>query len=133
MGFKTSSTPLIKVNNKEQKIVAGSLKYDIGDVAVKVTAYSIGGGKTETGHAEDASTGIGKVSFELPLNKEVNAVIADWKSKINGCVIQLLEKMGTEVQTIVFQGHSIVNNPEREVSPEGKVTIEFEGDPAEVF
>ena len=122
------SVPVVILNNEALAIVPNSLVYDGGEVEVEVSAMSVGGGKTESVHYENAEGAVSMVKFELAMTSLVDQIIAECKSQTAGNVIQFVHRVGKKNLKRTFTGMSLVNRPERNVGSDGTVELEFKGD-----
>jgi len=128
MAQKPLNNPTLVVNNETIDIIPGSLTYNGGELEVSVKAGSSGGGKTETYHFEDASTGIGMVKFKVYNTKDIDGKIAEWKANTAINAASFFQKVGSGNAKRNFTGMSLVNSIERGTGPDGEVELEFQGD-----
>lgn len=120
------SVPSVFVNNVPISIVPNSAKFTLGKGAVKVRAASNGGGASVSVHTEDAESKIGKIKFALYVKPENIALSSAWKSLIGANAVQFIQAGQVPIS---LQNASQVNDPDWEATADGKVEIEFEGDP----
>jgi hypothetical protein len=123
------SNPTTYVDNVPVAIVPNSFKFKLGKGTVKVRAASVGGGSVESVHTEDAEAKIGMIKFSLYVTGDNIASVNTWKSSatIGGHVVQGIDSVTNK--PIVLQSASMVNDPDFEASADGKVEVEFEGNP----
>jgi len=131
MAKKRMTVPAVRINNETWAIVPDTLVYDAGEGEIKVEAVSIGGGKSESIHGEDISTAIGMVKFDVPTTDDLDAKIREMKQAIGANGIVFVEKIGSQIVKRTFTGMSLSNSVERNVGSDGKVSLEFKGDPME--
>lgn len=130
MAEQAFSNPTISVNDETVAIIPNTLMTKNGHGETKVRAVSTGGGGGGTVHTVDAESRFSVVKFDLP-NTAANAEkVRQWKSAIGTNTVSFFERVGGDVVERTFTGQSIVNDPEFEASADGKVSIEFNGDPA---
>ena len=119
------SNPTIAVNNIPIEIVPNSFKFQPGYGETKVSAASVGGGITNTIHAENVETKIGKMTWEMYVTPDVQALVYEWKQLTAANAISAIQ---AGQPPAVMSGASMTNNPEFTASSDGKVSIEFMGD-----
>ena len=121
------SNPSVAINNVPVAIIPNSFKFNDGGGEIKVRAMSAGGGSITTVHTEDATTKMGKFSFELAVTAANRSLALTWKSNIGANVCMAIDP---NLPPIVMQNMSMTNDPEWDASADGKAKIEFSGDPA---
>ena len=129
MSKRALSLPAIIINNITNAIVPGSLTYKGGKIKTQVEVVSSGGGSTETIHSRDASEAKSEVKFQMRNTLDVDGKIADWDNNVAGNVIFFAEVIGKQKAKRVFEGMSLIDDPERNVSPDGTVELIFQGEP----
>lgn len=128
MSQKSLGNPTIVVNNIAISLVPDSFVSKLGRGEVEVRHASTGNGG-ETIHTEKTETKVGCMSWEMYNTPETEALVEQWKANTAGNVVQAYEK---GVTTKVLPGASMVNDPDFEGKADGKVKIEFKGDPIPV-
>lgn len=124
--MKAKSVPGIAVNNVPIEIVPNSFKYKKGKGTTKVRSASAGGGASRSVHTEDAEDKIGKMSWEMYVTDENEALFDEWKANLGSNFISA-QQPGTSPMS--GSNMSCVNDPDWEASADGVVEIQFEGDP----
>lgn len=126
MSNRALSVPGIIVNDVPIGIVPGSYTSVRGKGSITVRNQSTGGGSAKSIHTENAEDKIGKMKFDVYNTDENKTYFKDWKANIGGNTV-IASQTGIKPES--GQNMSVVNDPEWEGSPDGVVTIEFEGDP----
>ena len=125
---KVLSNVVVSVNNTAIAYVVGSLKYNEGLGESKQIAQAAGGGAVVIANADDVSTKIGKVSFELLPTASNISLARAWKVNGNANVVKLSASGNAFNKS--FTGAAIVNEYEVGLSADGKLGLNFEGNPA---
>ena len=123
------SVPAVIINNETIKIIPNTFVYDGGEGEVKVFATSAGGNSIETVHAVDAESKIGKAKFDVRTTSDIDSKIAVWKSRIGTNSVMWTQEVEGKYYTWSIDGASLVNVIEREATADGKVSLEWEGNP----
>jgi len=129
MGKIALSNPTVVVNNKTLAIIPGSLSYKPGKPGTNVRSVSAGGGAYSTIHTKKGDEAVGMVKFKLAIVTDLDAVTAEYADNTAGNVIFFFEKVGQTVEKRVFEGMSLVTDPEKAISADGEAELEFQGDP----
>lgn len=129
MSVVALSNPTVVVNNKTLAIIPGSLSYRAGKPGTNVRSVSAGGGRYSTVHTKKGDEAVGMVKFKLAVVSDLDAVTAEYSDDTAGNVIFFFEKIGTTVEKRVFEGMSLVTDPEKVPSADGECELEFQGDP----
>ena len=129
MGNITLSVPSVTLNNNTLDIVPGSFMYNGGEGEINVRSASAGGRITKSVHSINAETMIGKCSFDVFLTPDWDSNIAFIKENVGANSIQVTQRAGDgEAVTLSFDNMSLVNSVDRNASPDGVTSLEFEGD-----
>jgi hypothetical protein len=128
MSRRVISNPSIIVNNDTIEFIGGSLVYDAGEGEVKVRSVSTGGGGSNSIHAVDTEGRVGMVKFDVPLTNDLDGNIGTWKTRVGLNTIKFTEQLGTEFFNRSFTGLSLAPKVERNVGPDGVVSLDFQGD-----
>lgn len=120
------SVPGISVNNAPILIVPNSFKSVLGKGETKVRAASSGGGGVQSIHTEDAEGKIGKMSWEMYNTPDNQKSINSWKENLGQNFISAAQ---SGISPLSGQHMSMINDPDFEGSADGKVIVEFCGDP----
>lgn len=126
MGNVAISVPGISVNNDPISIVPNSFKFTMGKGETTVRAASAGGGSVQSVHTEDAESKIGKMSWEMYVTTETMKSVSGWKNAIGANYVAAQQPASSPLSG---GNMSMVNDPDFEASADGKVEIQFEGDP----
>jgi hypothetical protein len=128
MDSRILSNITVTVNNTAIAYVPGSLKYNEGMGEQKMHPQAGGGGAVQIAYSDDVNTHIGKVSFELlPTNANI-ALARVWKNNGNANVIRLSMSGSDFLKT--FGNAAMTNSYEVNLSADGKLACEFQGNPA---
>ena len=122
------SNPAVIVNGNVIAIVVNSLKYDAGEGEITVRAASAGN-QVHSIHTFNAETAISMVVFDLYPMPDRDSLVSGWKSNIGGNTIsftQSFQNGKTEERT--FTHMSATAKIDRELSSDGKMTVEWAGD-----
>lgn len=128
MDNKLLANAVVSVNNTAIVYVPGSLKYNEGLGETKMVSQAGGGGQVQIAVAEDITTKKGKVSFELLPTATNIALARTWKVNSNANVVKL-SATGSDFSK-TFTAAAIVNDYEVNLSADGKIGLNFEGNPA---
>lgn len=120
------SNPSVVINNVPIAIMPDSFEFEDGAGVINVRAMSAGGGLIQTVHTEDLKTKMGKVKFELAVTLQNRQLISSWKDNIGANVIVAIDNLGNQV---VGSNMSLTIEPNYKASADGKVAVEFSGDP----
>lgn len=131
MSTQAISVPFVIVNGNKIKIITGSLVYDDGEGEVTVRAVSSGGGGGDTVHTINAESKFSIVKFDLAVTTENDQLVKIWKNNVAANTVEFGQRFsdGTAVAKN-YAGMSVVNRLERAASPDGVLSVEFQGDPA---
>lgn len=123
---KAITSPVIQINNETIYIVAGSGTFDEGLGEQKIDPQS-SGNRVEAVFSDDLSTHIGKVKFDLKPTADNIEKARAWKilKNDNGIVIN-----GDDSHVRTFTNMALINSYEVTYSPDGNISLEFNGDPA---
>lgn len=119
------SDPVVKINNETIAIKPNSFKYKGGYGESKLLPQSAGNGQIETVYSENAENKISSVKFELLVTNNNIKYVKTFKKnqKSNGITVQ-------EGDTnLTFTGMALTNDPEVTLSAEGRIEMDFNGDP----
>jgi hypothetical protein len=124
------SKPEVSVNNNVIAIVPNSAKGDEGEGETTVSAASGGGGSIVIVISDNAEEKIGKFAFDMMSTKKNIDIARGWKKNPGRNVIQVTgETGGGQPFSRVYAQASITNNPEFELSTDGKISLEWAGMP----
>lgn len=130
MGTLAFSNPTVRINDITFSIVPNSVKSSGGLGETKVRAASAGGNSITTVHTSDAETKIGKMMFDLFVTKQDEAQLSIIHNNIGNNTVSLVEVFSNgETASETLPNCSLINDPEKEKSADGKMSLEFEGDP----
>lgn len=124
--MKTLSVPGITVNNLPLGIVPNSFKYQLGKGVTNVRSASTGGGGAQSVHSEDAEARVGKIKFALYVTPENEALAKLWKANTG---LNFVAANQNGLKPVSGSNMSMENDPEWEATADGKVEMEFGGDP----
>ena len=123
------SNPTVVLNNATLAIIPGSLSYKAGKPGTNVRSVSAGGGAYTTIHTKKGDEAIGMVKFKLAIVTDLDVVTAEVADNTAGNVIFFFEKVGQTVEKRIFEGASLITDPEKAISADGECELEFQGDP----
>lgn len=118
---------LVHVNNAQQAIVPGSLRYTPGLGERQILAQSEGGGRVSQVFATNQATAFSKVMFALYVTPDNEAAVRAWQSNRNRNVIQIVsaDDQGNRL-TRTFTQAAVMNDPEIRFSVDGQIEVEFQ-------
>lgn len=121
------TTPSVIVNNEAIAIVPDSLTYKAGFGETTMRAQSGGGGNVQMVKSTNAETKKSMVKFSLLPTKENNDYVDTWQDagKADGNGVEISDGSFTAS----FRNMYIVSDPERNLSSDGAIELEFEGSP----
>lgn len=122
------STPAVLWNNVTVAIVPNSIKVKVGKGTRNVRPMSSGGNSVTMVVTEDASTKKATVAFELPNTKANIDLVKTNHDLFDNNGIELVDVASSYTES--FDGLTIVNDPELELTQDGKISVEMEGAPA---
>jgi hypothetical protein len=121
------TTPSIVVNNEAIAIVPDSFKYTPGVGEINMRAQSGGGGNVQMVKSINAETKKSTAKFALMPTKKNIDYIDVWQDNGRG------DGNGIEASdgpfAVAFRNMYVTNDPERNLSSDGTIEIEFEGSP----
>jgi hypothetical protein len=120
----------VEVNDELVSIENNSLKIVEGQGSVNTRTASRGGDIIVV-PAEDLSTKIGKVMFDVPMSVSSANFFRDVKARpigTNTVVVSGIDPAGNRLARTLVSA-SMVNDPEKLLQTEGKFSVEFEGAP----
>lgn len=120
------SVPAVLVNNIPISIIPNTFKVKMGRGETKVESASQGGGASSSVHSEDAKTRVGEMKWEMYCTEDAITFFHDWKANTGSNYIATVQPF-LNPMTMAFA--SLCNDPEFEFTADGKVAIEFKGDP----
>lgn len=120
------SVPGVQVNNDPIAIVPNSMKIVPGDGEMKARSASVGDDSVEIIYTEDAESKIGECKFEMFPTDENITKIREWKSKKGTNFIAFSQKDGKSYSMATA---CLMNNTEIELSADGKISLEWQGQP----
>lgn len=120
------SNPSVVINNVPIAIMPDSFEFEEGSGVINVRAMAAGGGSVQSVHTEDLKTKIGKVKFDLAVTLTNRQIIGTWKDNIGANVVIAIDNLGNQV---IGNNMSLTIEPNYKASADGKVSIEFAGDP----
>ena len=123
---KRLANPQVLVNNNPIAIIPNSLTFMEGLGEQTVEPHSAGGNNVFAVYAEDVSTRIGEVKFELANTEQNIALIRDWKLRGNDNVIII----NGEEFSRTFSNSVLSNNYEIGLGADTNISLEFKSDPA---
>ena len=125
MADVTLANGTLSVNNDSIAYEGGSLKYKGGKGDIKLIPQCSGGNSISMVMVQDITTMKSSVSFGLRPTKANLDRIKDWQASIEGNSILISNVTFNET----FRGMYIIKDPEITLSPDGVITVEFEGTP----
>lgn len=127
------ANPSVRINDETISIVPNSLTVVQGLGETKVRAASAGGNSIETVHTSDAESKISSVKFDVYNTPEVLSKIPAWKNAIGSNTVQVVGNLPNGAAfSVAMANVSLTNDPEMELSADGKTSLEFMGDPAQL-
>ncbi len=118
---------LVHVNNVEQAIVPGSLRYTPGFGERSILAQSEGGGRVSQVFATNQATAFSRVMFSLYVTPDNEQAVRRWMANRNRNAIQIVaaDAEGNRV-TRSFTQATVTNDPEIRFSVDGQIDVEFQ-------
>ncbi len=113
------------INNKAVPVVPGSVVRKKGRGEITVEAQSLGAGNVDTVHTVDAKSMKSNFKFEMKVTEENMALVDEWKLNMG---LNVIRYVGESVNEI-YEQMSVINDPEYPDSNDGKIAVEFEGNP----
>lgn len=126
MAQRTIAVPALEINNEVVAIVPNSLVFTEGFGEQTVLTQSAGGGIIETVYSDNAELKISMVKFELHTTQQNIDLVRSWKVNLNNNAISITDS-GLER---TFTNMALTSNYEVQTGSEGKIAIEFKGDPS---
>lgn len=121
---------IILVNNDQISYSADSLSWKDGFGDAEVVNEIVGGGQTDPVYSEDLTSKVGMVKFSMATTAANDALKRAWKANKNNNVVELLGSADENFQKIFTQA-AILEDPEANAATDGKIEIEFKGNPAQ--
>lgn len=120
---------IVRINNEQIAYTADTLSFSLGKGEAQQRAATAGGGQVELIYSQDLSTKIGMVKVSMPSTEANIALVKQWKSNRNQNVIELAGDSSTQF-TATFSQMALVNDPEFNLSTDGNIELDFQGNPA---
>lgn len=118
---------LVHVNNIQQAIVPGSLRYTMGFGERQILAQSEGGGRVSQVFATNQSSAFSRISFSLYVTPDNEASVRAWMSNRNRNAVQIVAADGEGNRiTRSFTQATVMNDPEIRMSIDGQIDVEFQ-------
>lgn len=127
MGSFQLADMAVEVNDEIVYYEPNTLSYTEGFGETTVRAASTGGGGTELIFARDVSNAKSMVKFELPTTPENIELVRSWQIDVGANVVGLSGSNGTQKVTRTLTQATVVNDPEINISADGTIEVEFEG------
>jgi len=124
MSDKILANVAVIVNNMAVSIVPNSLGYNEGLGEQKPKVAAAGGGQVDILIADDVSTHIGKVKFELYPTASNITLVRGWKVNGSANVVKLTDNDSFHK---TFTKQTLVNDPDIKLSSDGNIQVEFKG------
>ena len=121
---------VVVVNNEGVGIVPNSLKFGEGLGEQKQLPESFGGGEVVQVFANDLSTAIGRVSFDMRTTIPYIKLLREWKRAGNGNTVQLSLEADGETLQKTFSNAALVGDYDVEIGTETVITVEWTSDTA---
>lgn len=125
MGKSRLANPLIVINNEPVAIVPNSFKFDEGEGETTIETQMIGN-KAEIVTSDSGEDKMSSFSFEMTNTEENIKLLRGLKKNAGNNVVTASQGSFSRV----FQGASIANNYEVEMSATGKASVEWKSLPA---
>ncbi len=118
---------LVHVNNVQQAIVPGSLRYTAGFGERQILAQSEGGGRVSQVFATNQSTAFSRVMFSLYVTPENEQSVRRWMANRNRNSIQVVaaDSEGNRI-TRSFTQACVMNDPEVRFAVDGQIDLEWQ-------
>lgn len=120
------SVPGFQVNNVPIGIVPNSAKIVHGDGETVVRSASVGDGSVEIVYTEDAESKIGQCKFEMYPTDDNKALVREWKRNKGNNYISYSQKGAKPAS---MSTAALTNDPEIELTADGKMALEWMGSP----
>lgn len=129
---KVNQQYILYLNGTPTLYVPNTLTVKLGLGTTNVRT-EVNGSVTETVHSDDATERKSMVKFDVipkDLDSDIQPLrlISSLKQNTGSNSIQLVSQNGNVVITLSKQ--SLINDPEANLSSDGVISLEFEGDPA---
>lgn len=121
------TTPSVVINDRTIAIVPDSVTFKGGFGETTIRPQSAGGGNVEMVKSLNAETLKSMVKFALLPTTENNDLIDDWQNRSKGDGNGILLSDGAFAKS--FKNMYVTSDPERNLSSDGTMEVEFEGNP----
>ena len=120
---------IVLINNEQLAYTADSLSFSLGKGEASVRSATAGGGQVDVIYSQDLSTRVGMVKLSLPSTESNIAFVKTVKSNRNANVVELIGPTGSKF-TATFSGMALINEPEFNLSSDGNIELDIQGNPA---
>ncbi len=124
------SNPAVRINDVTFSIVPNTVRSIGGDGETNVRTASAGGNSIETVHTVNAETKIGQMMFDIYPTAANEQEIRGWKNNVGFNTVSLVENFsdGTSASETLTTA-SLTNDPEKNKSSDGVISLEWSGNP----
>ncbi len=123
------STPSVLINGDTFAIVPNSLVVNLGIGETTVRAASVGGQGVESVHTRNAESMIGKFMFDIYVESDAGRNLQTWSNGIGANTLEAVSVAGENTSTYGLPSASLMNDPDIAQAADGKISLEWAGDP----
>lgn len=129
MSKKTLTDPTVLANGNAIYVLPNSVKYDDGLGQPNVRTASVGSGKVELIISENVEEKMSTISFDMPNTLEAIELEKAWKRNPGAIVFEVSAKIDGKAFNRAFTSAVITNKADKELSSDGKISVEASADP----
>ena len=124
--MRAISNPTVKWNGNTISIVANSLSYKLGDGDKVIRAISAGGNAITPVVTENVETKLSMIKFSVPNTSEGLRLSREMAQAGEANEFQIVD----EEAQVSFSTMALMTEPERPLTQDGEIELEFMGPPA---
>lgn len=129
MAVTTIANATVRINDETIPIVPNSLMVNMSRGEVNVRAASSGGRSIQSVHSENVENAIGRVTFDVYVDKEMAQKIDQWKDNTGSNSVKIISSNRNNPFTMSMSFASLINDVELNLTSDGVTSLEFTGDP----
>ncbi len=124
------SNPTVRINGTTFAVVPNTVVSVGGDGETNVRTASAGGNSVTTVHTVNAESKIGKIMFDIYPTAANEQQIRSWKNNVGANTVALVESFGDgSSASESLTTASLTNDPEKNKSADGVISLEWSGNP----
>jgi len=122
------TSPSVSINGVVVPIIPNSFTYTEGQGTQTMTVQSGGGRNVQAVYSEDVSTFLSNLKFDIEPTAANIALARGWKSNNPNNTVRVSDNVNGFSR--IFRSAAMLNDPEKMLSADGTISIEFTSLPA---